>query len=198
MQSIKDRQSQFVMAIWDSGFKAWPFPDCSCLPQKIQLKYFLSRKWSKVPFPHLSILLFLSTVLKEIWRKRIKFLLIAPKVIWMHLISTLFLPSQVKNVLHYFLKELSELTILSRRSLLETKFSIQDTMMTGVITSSLNLKAVCVCVCVPVRVCLTGFVRGWCTLSHDASHGSSLVVRNEYLPMCLRFNCHIVTLFKAT
>ena len=55
-----------------------------------------------------------------------------------------------------------------------------------------------VCVCVYGGVGVSGFaLSDPCgTKTHHMGH--SLAVRSEYLPVCLRFSSHIVTLFKAT
>ena len=56
-----------------------------------------------------------------------------------------------------------------------------------------------VCVCVYGGVGVSGFalISDPCgTKTHHMGH--SLAVRSEYLPVCLRFSSHIVTLFKAT
>lgn len=59
--------------------------------------------------------------------------------------------------------------------------------------------------CVRACVCMCGgvAVSGFALISDPLRTkvhlmGHSLAVRNEYLPICLRFSSHIVTLFKAT
>lgn len=73
-------------------------------------------------------------------------------------------------------------------------------MMIGVITQSLNLKAVRarVCVCVHICMCLMLCPQADPLKATWYHMGHSLAVENECLPMCLRFDCHIVTLFKVT
>lgn len=62
-------------------------------------------------------------------------------------------------------------------------------MMPRVITYSFSLKAVCVCV--------PGFAPLGDPLSCSASNQPLPSYELEFLPICFRFNCHTVTLFKT-